>query len=92
MQINGPTQVHGAQPINKPHAIRSAQPVAQPEPAAINDQLDLSEQGQMVSRVHELPDVRQARVDEIRAAIAGGKYETDEKLNTAVERLLDEIG
>ena len=92
MQINGPTHIHGAQPINAPHNIRRAQPASESEPAAINDQLDLSEHGQIVSRVHELPDVRQDRVDEIRAAIAGDKYETDEKLKTAVERLLDEIG
>ena len=92
MQINGPTHIHGAQPINAPHNIRGSQPAPEPEPAQINDQLDLSEQGQIVARVHELPDVRQARVDEIRAAIAGEKYETDEKLDIAVERLLDEIG
>jgi hypothetical protein len=32
------------------------------------------------------------RVNEIRAQIAAGTYETDEKLDIAVGRLLDEIG
>ena len=39
-----------------------------------------------------LPEVRQARVDRIRAEIAAGTYETDEKLEIALGRLLDEIG
>ena len=36
--------------------------------------------------------IRQDRVAEIRAQIASGAYETDVKLNGALERLLDEIG
>jgi negative regulator of flagellin synthesis FlgM len=45
----------------------------------------------MVSRVRDLPDIRADRVAEIRAAIEEGVYETDEKLELAVGRLLDEI-
>jgi negative regulator of flagellin synthesis FlgM len=45
----------------------------------------------MVSRVRDLPDIRAERVAEIRAAIEAGVYETDEKLDIAVGRLLDEI-
>jgi negative regulator of flagellin synthesis FlgM len=42
--------------------------------------------------VHDLPDVRQDRVNEIRAQIKAGTYDTDEKLDLALSRLLDEIG
>ena len=38
--------------------------------------------------VNQLPDIRQDRVDEIRTAIAEGRYETEEKLS----RLRDAIG
>jgi negative regulator of flagellin synthesis FlgM len=39
-----------------------------------------------------LPEIRQDRVDQIRAQIADGTYESEEKLEIAVGRLLDEIG
>ena len=39
-----------------------------------------------------MPEIRQQRVEAIRAKIAEGTYETEEKLDIAVERLLDEIG
>ena len=45
----------------------------------------------MMSRIQEMPEIRQERVDQIRAEIAEGVYETDEKLDVAVSRLLDEI-
>ena len=38
------------------------------------------------------PEVRQEQVDAIREQIAAGTYETPEKLDKAVDRLLDEIG
>jgi negative regulator of flagellin synthesis FlgM len=60
--------------------------------APIQDELQLSEEGQLVDKVRSLPDIRQDRVDQIKAQIADGTYETEEKLDIAVGRLLDEIG
>ena len=42
--------------------------------------------------LNDIPAIRQDRVNSIRAAIADGTYETDAKLSTALDRLLDEIG
>lgn len=93
MQIHGPTHVHGSQPISAPHAPRAAEPPATTSPAAAQqDQLDISSAGQMLDAIRDLPDIRQERVEALRAAIAGGTYETAEKLDHAIERLLDEIG
>jgi anti-sigma28 factor (negative regulator of flagellin synthesis) len=36
--------------------------------------------------------MREDRVEAVRLQIAEGTYETNDKLNIAVERLLDEIG
>ncbi len=92
MQVYGPAHLHGAQSIGSPHAARVSRPA---EPAAgspIQDELQISDAGRLVEKVHELPEVRQDRVDQIRAQIADGTYETDEKLQIALGRLLDEIG
>ena len=45
----------------------------------------------MLDAIRELPDIRQDRVQQLRAAIADGSYETADKLDGALERLLDEI-
>lgn len=94
MQINGPAHLHGAQAINPPHhATRvSKASEAQVSSLAQVDQLEISHEADLVSRARELPAIRQQRVAEIRAQIAAGTYETDDKLNVALERLLDEIG
>ena len=90
MQI-GPAFLHGPQPINAPHRAASAQPAAPSRPSSHVDQLDISPQAELVSRVREAPDIRADRVAEIRAQIASGEYETDEKLSVALDRLLDEF-
>ncbi|MDZ7617961.1 MAG: flagellar biosynthesis anti-sigma factor FlgM [Patescibacteria group bacterium] len=63
------------------------------------DELSISEAGskaaeaaRLVDQVKQAPDVRQDRVDQIRAQIAAGTYETQQKLDVALERLLDELG
>ena len=91
MQIHGPYHVHGPQPLNAPHRIKA--PQAQPSPAEPRgiDQLDISPQADFISRVRELPDIRADRVAQIREQIQAGVYETPEKLDIALERLLDEI-
>jgi len=91
MQIHGPTQVHGPQSVNAPHRIQAPRPAAQAGHVAGADQLDISREADMISRVREVPDIRADRVAENRAAIEAGTYETPEKLDIAVGRLLDEI-
>ena len=91
MQIYGPSQVHGTQPIHGPHAPRAAQASQSQAASPVADELNLSEAAQLADRVAELPDIRADRVADIRAAILDGTYETSDKLSTAVERLLDEI-
>jgi negative regulator of flagellin synthesis FlgM len=56
------------------------------------DRVDISPEAELVSRVGDLPEIRADRVAEIRAQIAAGVYETDEKLQIALGRLLDELG
>lgn len=91
MQIYGPAHVHGPQAINSPHSARPAQAAA-PAPAPVaGDQVEISDAARLAARISEIPDIRHDRVAEIRAAIAEGVYETDARLDIAVDRLLDEI-
>ena len=92
MQIYGPSQLHGAQSLGAPHGARASQPAIRPESVQINDQVDISDAARLVEQVQQMPDMREDRVESVRRQIAAGTYETTEKLNVAVERLLDEIG
>jgi anti-sigma28 factor (negative regulator of flagellin synthesis) len=91
MHIYGPSQVHGAQPISGPHSSRAIQPSSTTNTSNVGDRLDISEAGQIAGRLADLPEIRADRVRDLRAAILNGSYESQDKLNTAVERLLDEI-
>jgi negative regulator of flagellin synthesis FlgM len=92
MHIYGPSQLHGPQSISAPHSVRGAQPMSRPESTQIADEVDISEAAQLVEQVHQFPDIREDRVEAVRQQIAAGTYETSDKLDTAIERLLDEIG
>lgn len=96
MQIHGPTHLHGAQPLNAPHRVAAPQTSVEstytsPTYSAPTDTVEFSSEASLISQVHDLPEIRADRVAELRAQIAAGAYETDEKLNITLERLLDEI-
>ena len=92
MHIYGPAHLHGSQQIGPPHSSRASQPAARPDSTPIKDELEISDAARLTEQARAAPEVRQDRVAAIRAKIAEGTYETQEKLDIAVERLLDEIG
>ena len=95
MQIHGPAHLHGPQQVNAPHKVQSPSPSPSPSQSGNVqevDQLDISETAQALSKIRDVPDIRHERVAQIRTQIAEGTYETADKLEAAVERLLDEIG
>ena len=55
------------------------------------DQLDISSEAKMLSQLKVVGDIRADRVADIRAQIESGVYETSEKLDVAVSRLLNEL-
>lgn len=90
MQIYGPAQLHGPQAISSPHA-RPASPVQPGTAQSTQDELQISDAGRLVDLANQAPDIRQDRVDTIRAQIAAGTYETPDKLDTALSRFLNEV-
>jgi len=92
MQVYGPSQLHGAQPLSAPHNVRVNTPAERTSSAPVQDEVNISDAARLAEKVRDMPEIRQDLVDRIRAQIASGTYETSAKLDTAVERLLDEIG
>ena len=56
------------------------------------DRVELSEHARLLDRLRQMPDVRSELVSTVRQAITDGTYDTPEKLDPAVARLLDDLG
>ncbi len=93
MQITGPTSIHGAQGISAPHGVRGASAAAPTRPTLnVSDELHISDSARIADQLSQIPDIRHDRVAAIRTAITQGTYDTEAKMSTALDRLLDEIG
>lgn len=55
------------------------------------DHVELSDKAQLLSKIADLPDIRHDLVDRIKASIADGSYETEDKTDAAIESLLEDI-
>ncbi|TVQ57104.1 MAG: flagellar biosynthesis anti-sigma factor FlgM [Phycisphaerales bacterium] len=55
------------------------------------DRVELSDHARFMERLRESPGVRTDLVQKIRAAIADGSYETDEKIQAAAARLMQDL-
>lgn len=55
------------------------------------DRVELSDHARFMERLRSMPAIRAQKVADIKAQIEAGTYETDEKLSTAFDRLLDEL-
>lgn len=103
MQIHGTNQVHGAQGLSGPHFRKASAPSQAGQPQGA-DRVEISAEAAEAARVAEAVDARAAEhvkdadgvrtglVARLRSEIAAGTYESADKLDTALDRLLDEVG
>ena len=92
MQIHGPSQVHGPQGVKGPHNNSASGPKASRPSAGPADRVDISAAGEAAASAAEGSEIREDLVARVRSEIAAGTYETPEKLDAALDGLLDEIG
>ena len=91
MEIHGAGGAQCPQPIYPRLAAFSVDAGQTVQPQAPRDQLEISPLGQMLDGLGALPEIRHEKVEAIRQQIASGVYETPEKLDVALDRLLDEL-
>ena len=87
--VNGAGHLGPIQPVQPGKA--GGIPGARQPSVPSDDTVEISDHGQFMSRMAELPDIRQERVETVKAAIQEGTYLTPEKLDVAIERLLAEL-
>jgi anti-sigma28 factor (negative regulator of flagellin synthesis) len=91
MNIWGVFSTQGSQGVGAVKSLEAAQAaVRQQGVGEVHDAVTLSVDA--VRTADATADIRFDRVNAIRAAIADGSYDTDDKLDIALDRLLDRIG
>jgi len=91
MEIYGAGGAQGPQPIYPRLAAFSVEAGSTVHAGAPRDHVEISPLGQMLDGIARLPEIRHEKVAEIRRQIDAGTYETPEKLDMALDRLLDEL-
>lgn len=91
MQINGSSHVHGSHALQGPYSARSNAARAANTSANTVDQLDISAAAEAAAQAVDGGDIRADLVARIRNEIAAGTYETADKLDAALEGLLDDV-
>lgn len=56
-----------------------------------SDTVELSPTAQLLAKLASLPDQRHELINRIKAEIAAGTYETDDKINGAIESLAEDL-
>ena len=57
-----------------------------------SDTVELSPTAQLLAKLAALPDQRQDLINSVKSRIASGTYETDDKLNKAIDALAQDLG
>lgn len=94
MDVNGTSSISGSSPISKQigpsntntNKTPASKPISSPQ-----DELEISSAGRMLDEMTNDSEMRAERLAQIKAAIDDGTYETDEKLDAALSRLLDQF-
>lgn len=95
--IDGYRPTRPVEPSSAP-VTRSGSAKANPLPAvsaegavSAEDRVELSELGRLLASARDLPDIRMERVLTVRKQIEDGTYETRDKIEHTVNRLMEEL-
>ncbi len=90
MEIHGPGGVSGPNRVDL-HRVNAQRPSELDASKQVRDRAEISEEARLLSKLAEVPDVRVDRVSELKQLIASGRYETAERIEKTVERILEEL-
>jgi hypothetical protein len=90
MDIGNASGVGGAGRIEGPQNVGKIKPPISPASSGSTDKVDLSAHAKIASDALSLPAVRAERVDEIKKLIQSGRFDTDARLDAALDGFLAE--
>jgi len=90
MEVHGPGGVSGPNRIDI-HPIQPQKPAEISVNGQVGDRAEISEVARLLNKLAEVPDIRMDRVQTMRELIAAGRYETAERIQGAVDKILEEL-
>jgi len=91
MEVNGIGPISGSQPVRKVAQPATPPPPAEARPTSPTDELELTSVNPVASEVDLKSEFQSQRIAQIQQQIADGTYETPEKLDIAVDRMLESL-
>ena len=91
MDVRNLGSVSGATPYRPVNSAPASRDHAVSRPQIPRDELVLSNAGKLLDQLSQNGDIRQERIAQIKAAIADGTYDTDEKLEAALMRMFSVV-
>jgi negative regulator of flagellin synthesis FlgM len=94
MEVQGPGSLQRSVPISPVKTAGQSAGAAKPQAPASSkpsDAVEISSAGQLLDKLSKSPEVRAERLAQIKASIASGDYDSDEKLEAALMNLLQSI-
>ena len=87
--------IHGIQPPAAPQPIEPSEAVANTHslsgPTNIGDTVEISAAARLAAKVQDIPEVRTELIERVKTEIAAGAYETPERIEITVNRLMEEL-
>jgi negative regulator of flagellin synthesis FlgM len=87
--VNGIQPPAGLAPIEPAQMLNHSAAAA--APADVSDVVEISAVARLAAKVQQIPDVRTELVERVKAEIAAGTYETPERMEVAVNRLMEDL-
>ena len=91
MEVRGLSSASPMSPINRPDATPGLEKSPPAGPTSPKDEVEISAVGKMLDDASRTPGIREQRLAEIKAAIEAGTYETPEKLELALNRMVEQL-
>lgn len=91
MEVQGPSSIGGSVPISHVRPKANVEQLPPPGTMSPRDEVDISSVGKLMNDASQTPGIRQERLAQIKAAIDAGTYDTTEKFELALSRLIEQV-
>ena len=92
MDVRSLGSVNGAVPVRPTPPAAEPAPTSGTQPISTDDKVEISPAARLLDTASRSSEIRTERLNQIKAEIEAGAYETPEKLEAALLRLLAEAG
>ena len=91
MDVRGLSSARPMSPVSRPEVTSAPTQTAPTGLASPRDEVEISSVGKLLDDASRTPGIREQRLAQIKSAIEAGTYETPEKLELALNRMLEDL-